>query len=242
MATRPLLARLLPLLMLLLTVLPAVAHAQPRGNQLSSRTQLRYQDVLTTRDGSRWRGKIVERGDVFRIRLEDNSEVAVPKAEVASITRELHPGYPHKGQWSARGSAGFEVAFATGENAGVQYGPLLELGLGRNLGGPFEPEAVVILTPIGPREGFYTPQFAAGFRYYLQAYERAKPYAATQLVLWGFAEDLGLRSGGGVQLDLSPNVGLGVSQGITLMTQGTSEGGVAVAVGYHVALQAQGRF
>lgn len=236
-----LLGPLVPLLALLAAALPEPAHAAPpRGNVLSKRTQLRYQDVLTTRGGTRWRGKIVERGDVFRIKLEDNSEVAVPKEEVASITRELHPGLPHKGQWDARGAVGFEVAFATGERAGVQYGPMVELGLGRNLGGPFEPEAVLILSPIGPTEGSYTPQAGLGFRYYLQAFDRAKPYAATQLVLWGTQADLGLRSGGGVQLDLTPNVGIGVSQGVTLMTQARPS--TSAAVGYHVAFQAQGRF
>lgn len=241
MATLPLLGRLLPLVALLSVGLPEVAHAaQPRGNVLSKRTQLRYQDVLTTRGGTRWRGKIVERGDVFRIKLEDNSEVAVPKEDVASITRELHPGLPHKGQWQVRGSTGFEVAFATGERAGVQYGPMVELGLGRNLGGPLEPEVALVLSPIGPTEGSYTPQAAVGFRYYLQSFDRAKPYAATQLVFWGTQADLGLRSGGGVQLDLSPNFGLGVSQGFTLMTQAGAS--ASAAVGYHVTFQAQGRF
>jgi hypothetical protein len=47
------------------------------------------------------------------IRLDDNSEVSVEKAEVASVTRELHPGYPHNGQWTSRIAVGAEVAFIT---------------------------------------------------------------------------------------------------------------------------------
>lgn len=229
--------RLLPLLVLTLVSLPAAAA--PKGNQLSKRTQLRYQDVVTTRDGSRWRGKVIERGDVFRIRLEDNSEVAVPKAEVVSVTRELHPGYPHKGQWQTRGNLGFEVAFQTGDNAGVQYGPTVEVGLGRNWGGSFEPEITLTLSPMGPESGAYTAQVGVGTRYYLQPFNRAKPFAATQVVVAGTHGDLGLRTGGGVLLDFTPNLGVGLDQGITLMTQGSPP---AVGVGYHVGLLAQARF
>lgn len=215
-------------------------EAAPFGNQLSKRTQLRYQDVLVTKDGSRWRGKLVERGDVYRIRLDDNSEVAVPKEQVASITRELHPGYPHTGQWQARAGLGFEIAFAaSGENAGTQYGPLVEVGFGRNFGGPFEPEVVIALAPLGPEDGSVTPEIAVGARYYLQPLRRAKPYTSTQIVVAGARGDLGLRTGPGIVFDLTPNVGLGVSQGVTLMSQTDPE---AAAVGYHGCMQVQGRF
>lgn len=231
------LLRLLLLLVFAPVALPAAAA--PQGNQLSRREQLRYQDVVTTRDGSRWRGKVIERGDVFRVRLEDNSEVAVPKAEVVSVTRELHPGLPHRGQWQSRATVGFEVAFQTGENAGVNYGPTLEVGLGRNWGGAFEPEVSVTLSPMAPEAGTYTAQIGIGTRYYLQPFDRAKPYAATQVVVAGSYADLGLRTGGGVLLDLTPNFGVGLDQGVTLMTQGAP---IAVGVGYHVGLLAQGRF
>jgi hypothetical protein len=216
------------------------AHAAPLGNQLTKRAQLRYQDVVTTRDGTRWRGRILERGDVYRVRLDDNSEVAVPKEQVASVTRELHPGYPHTGQWEARAGLGFEIAFAaSGENAGTQYGPMLEIGFGRNFGGPFEPEVLVALSPLGPEDGSITPQLALGARYYLQPLRRAKPYTSTQIVVIGTRGDLGLRTGPGIVFDITPNIGVGVSQGVTLMTQTDPE---AAAVGYHGSLQVQGRF
>lgn len=226
---------------------PSVAHAgsdAPRvGNQLSKRTQLRYQDVLTTRSGSRWRGKLVERGDVFRIRLDDASEVSVPKEEVASITREPHPGYPHTGQWQARASVGAEVAFVTATtNAGLQAGPYVEVGFGPNIGGGLEPELVVILTPLGPEDGQFVTQIGVSARYYLQPFKRVKPYTDTQVVVYGTERDLGLRTGPGFVVDLSPNFGLGMSQGVTLMSQVGADGEQAAGVGYHFSVQAQGRF
>ena len=228
-----------------LSAAPALAApAPPRaGNQLSSRVQLRYQDVLTTRSGSCWRGKIVERGDTFRIRLEDNSEVAVPKAEVVSVTRELHPGFPHKGQWSARVAVGAELAFISAtQNAGIQSGPYAEVALARNFGGSLEPEIVLALAPLGPTEGALTPEIGVGFRYYLQPYKRAKPFTDTQIIFFGGQQDLGLRTGPGFILDLTPNIGIGISQGVTLMTQATADGDFAAGVGYHFTAQAQGRF
>jgi hypothetical protein len=234
---------LAPLLATLLTPTAAAAPAQRVGNQLSARTQLRYQDVLTTRSGSRWRGKIIERGEVFVIRLDDNSEVAVEKAEVASVTRELHPGYPHNGQWTSRIAVGAEVAFITATtNAGLQTGPYVEVAFGRNFGSALEPEIVFALTPISPQEGAYTAQIGVGARYYLQPLKRAKPFTETQLILYGAEGDLGLRTGPGFLLDLTPNFSLGVSQGVTLMTQVNDEGGVGAGVGYHFTAQAHGRF
>jgi hypothetical protein len=231
--------------LLFASLLAPSAHAAPArsGNQLSKRTQLRYQDVLTTRSGTRWRGKIIERGEVFRIRLDDNSEVAVPKAEVQSVTRELHPGYPHTGQWDARLAGGVEAALVSGtENAGVQAGPYMELGLGHNFGGSFEPELLVVMAPLGPESGSITPELGVCLRYYLAPYKRAKPFTSTQVIFYGSQGDLGLRTGPGFMFDLSPNIALGVSQGVTLMTQSTSEGGNAAGVGYHLAFEAQGRF
>ncbi len=232
--------------LLLVSLLVSPAHATdeaPRGgNQLSKRTQLRYQDVLTTRSGSKWRGKLVERGDTYRIRLDDNSEVALPKEEVVSVTREPHPGYPHKGQWDVRAAVGAEVAFMTATtNAGIQAGPYVEVGLGRNFGGGFEPEIVVALTPIGPEDGRLVPEVGVAFRYFLQPYKRVKPYTNTQIIFYGTEGDLGLRTGPGFLLDVSPNIGLGASQGVTLMTQ-LDGGEQAAGVGYHFTVQAQGRF
>jgi hypothetical protein len=221
----------------------AESDSAPRGgNRLSKRAQLRYQDVLTTRSGSRWRGKLIERGDTFRIRLEDNSEVAVPKAEVVSVTRELHPGFLHKGQWITRASVGAEIAFATGEsNAGIQSGPYVELAFGHNFGGAFEPEINVVLAPIGPDDASMVPEIGVSARYYLRPREKAKPFTATQIIFYGSQGDLGLRTGPGFVLDVSPNFGLGVSQGVTLMTQSV-DGEASVAIGYHVSLEAQARF
>jgi hypothetical protein len=234
---------LAPLLATLLTPSAAAAPQQRVGNQLSARAQLRYQDVLTTRSGSRWRGKIVERGEMFVIRLDDNSEVSVEKAEVASVTRELHPGYPHTGQWTSRIAVGAEVAFITATtNAGLQTGPYLEVALGRNFGSALEPEIVFALTPISPVEGAYTAQIGVGVRYYLQPLKKAKPFTETQLIVYGAQGDLGLRTGPGFLLDLTPNFSVGVSQGVTLMTQVNAEGDVGAGVGYHFTGQAQGRF
>jgi hypothetical protein len=221
----------------------AASDGARTGNQLSKRTQLRYQDVLTTRSGSKWRGKLIERGEVFRIRLDDNSEVAVPKEEVASITREPHPGYPHTGQWETRAAAGAEVAFVTATtNAGLQVGPYVEVGLGRNFGGGFEPELVVILTPIGPEDGRFVAEIGVAARYYLQPFKRVKPYTNTQIVLYGTEGDLGLRTGPGFLIDVSPNFGIGMNQGVTLISQEGSDGELAAGIGYHFTFQAQGRF
>lgn len=230
---------------LLATLLTPSAYAAPSGagNQLSARTQLRYQDVLTTHSGTKWRGKLIERGDVFRIRLDDNSEVVVEKAQVASVTRELHPGYPHTGQWTSRVAVGAEIAFITAtQNAGLTTGPYLEVALGRNFGGSLELEAVFALTPISPQEGAYTPEVGVGARYYMQAYKRAKPFTETVVIVYGEEGDLGLRTGPGFLLDVSPNFSIGASQGVTLMTQENEAGEVGAGVGYHFTVQGQGRF
>lgn len=234
---------LLPIL-LLAAPRPAVAGGDddtPRGgNRLSKRTQLRYEDVLTTRGGSRWRGKLVERGERYVIVLEDGSEVAVEQGEVASITRELQPGLPHTAQWGVRASIGGEVAIVASEtNGGTQYGGLAEVALTRNLKGAFEPELILIGTPLGPTDGAYSWQVALGTRFYLNTNRRAKPYTFTNIVVWGEHGDLGIRTGPGLILDVSPNFGLGWAQGVTLMSQSEPK---ATGVGYHVLFTAQGRF
>lgn len=225
---------LLPLLLALVADAPAA-----EGNRLSKRAQLRYEDVLTTRDGSRWRGRLVERGDVYRVVLADKSEVAVPQAEVVSVTRELVPTFPHTGQWTTRAAVGVEAAIATGDNAGAQYGGLAEVALGRNFGGSFEPELVIALSPLGPEDGVYSWQIALGARYFLATNTCAKPFTNTQLVVYGEHADLGLRTGPGILYDFGPNLAMGVSQGVTLMTQGEP---VMTGVGYHVLVNGQGRF
>lgn len=219
------------------------AEAETRsaaGNRLSRRQQLRYQDVVVTREGSRWRGKVIERGEVIRVRLEDQSEVAVPRDQVVSISRELHPGLVHNGMWGLRASPGFELAFASAElDAGLQYGPMMEFALSHNFGGPFEPEGVVVLTPLGPQDGSVTVQVGVGVRYYLQAAKRAKPFTSTQIILYGNRGDLGLRTGPGFLWDITENIGLGINQGVTIVIQVDPE---EVAVGYHAVLTVQGRF
>lgn len=230
-------------LLLLIPVSVARAESARGGNTLSARAQLRYEDVLTTRDGTRWRGRIVQRGEVFVIRLEGQSEVAVAKADVVSVTRELAPGYLHSGQWAVRGGLGaeFGYVFASTSGVGLHYGGLLEMAVTRNFGGSFEPEAIVAISPLTNEDGVYSWQVGIGTRYYLTHTRRAKPYTDTQLVLYGARQDLGLRTGPGIILDLSPNVGIGVQQGVSLMTQRV-ESGVAAAIGYHVVVNGQARF
>lgn len=216
------------------------------GNVLSKRTELRYEDVLTTKDGTHWRGKIVAEGEVYRIRLDGGSEVAVAQADVASVTRELIPGFPHTGQWGVRAGVGGEaLVVASEQNAGFTYGGLLEIAVTHNFRGAFEPEAVLLLSPMSPVDGQYSWQLAIATRYYLAPNRRTKPYTYTQVVIYGRNGDLGLRTGPGFMLDVSPGFGIAVNQGVTLMTQSlnaTSSSGFSTGVGYHVLLTGQGRF
>jgi hypothetical protein len=227
--------------LLALTADPALAAAPATGNRLSKRIQLRYQDVLVTRDGTRWRGKIIERGEVYRIRLADLSEVAVPKEQVASLTRELDPGLIHTGQWVARVSAGVEAAVAIGdEAAGLRSGPLLELSLSKNISAAFEPEVIAVLSPLGTdEEGGWAWQLGVGARFYLSPTRRLKPFTITEVVVAGVHADLGLRTGPGLLWDLTENIGVGFSQGFTLVSQVDPS---TTMLGYHVALDAQARF
>ncbi|MSP57015.1 MAG: hypothetical protein EXR69_15645 [Myxococcales bacterium] len=238
------------ILWLVLLVAAGVAVAAPdaeaaAGNQLSKRTQLRYEDVLTTRDGSRWRGKLLQKGDLYRIRLLDKSEVAVPKEQVMSITRELQTGYPHQGQWAVTVNAGLEVAIVSADsNAGAQVGPIVETTFTHNFGGAFEPEFTIVECPVGPTDGGVNLQLAAGVRYYLNPKSRAKPFTSTQVVFFGSHGDLGLRTGPGMIYDITPNFGLGFVQGVTLISQkvGGATPYKAAGVGYHAMLSLQGRF
>lgn len=233
-ALRPLLA-----LAVLALFAPAPAHAAA-GNELSRRTQLRYEDVLTTRDGSRWRGKLLQTGDTYRIRLDDKSEVAVPKENVMSVSRELQPGYPHSGQWAVSVDAGMEIAIVAADaNAGAQFGPIVQTTFTRNFGGPLEPEVLVGACPLGPDDGHPNLQVGVGARYYLAPTRRAKPFTSTEVILYGSHGDLGLRTGPGMLYDVTPNFGLGFGQGVTLMSQTQPK---ATGVGYHVMASAQGRF
>lgn len=210
------------------------------GNELTRRAQLRYEDVLTTRDGSRWRGKLLQTGDTYRIRLDDKSEVAVPKENVLSVSRELQTGYPHSGQWAVSVEAGLEIAIVAADaNAGAQFGPLVQTTFTRNFGGPLEPELIVGTCPLGPDDGSANVQLGVGARYYLAPTRRAKPFTSTQVILYGTHGDLGLRTGPGMLYDVTPNLGLGFGQGVTLMSQTKPK---ATGVGYHVMATAQGRF
>jgi hypothetical protein len=222
---------------------PAASAEEPLrgGNRLSKRAQLRYQDVLTLQTGTKWRGRVVARGEEYHILLGDGSEVVVQQGEVVSLTRELHPGLVHTGQVGLRASAGGEVAYAISETLpGLRYGPIVELGVTYNFRGPFEPELVVAISPVAAEPGAYAWQLALGARYYLNTERKAKPFTYTQVVLYGAYEDLALRTGPGLLLDLGPNVGLGFSQGVTLLSQRVPDD--AFGVGYHVLLTAQGRF
>jgi hypothetical protein len=208
--------------------------------RLGPRAQLRYQDLVVTRGGSRWRGKVLDRGAVIRIRLEDQSELAIPREDVDSITRVLHPGLLHDGQFGARISPGIEVAFAsTDANPGLQHGLLVETAFAYNFGGALEPELVIAHTPLGPSPDDANLQVALGVRYYLQPTKASKPFTHTQIVVYGSHQDLGLRTGPGFLWDLGPNVGIGISQGVVIMTQLDPE---SVAIGYHAVATGQGRF
>lgn len=230
--------------MLLCTLLAIPVEAAP--HTLSKRAQARYEDVVTTKDGSRWRGRIVEKGDVYRIRLADNSEVVIPKEQVQSVTRELDPGLPHQGQWGLRVSGGVELGVKlANSNAGLRYGPVLELSLSRSFGGSVEPELLMVYSPMGEDQGQYTLQLGLGTRIYFQPERKAKPFAATQFILLGTDGDLGLRTGPGFQWDWSPNAGIGFVQGFELISQKEEVDGksiVAVGMGYHMMAEMQLRF
>ncbi len=218
------------------------AEARPTEStgafQLSPRVNRRYQDVIVTTDGSRWRGRILSRGEVYRIRLADQSELVIAKEEIVSVTRELNPALVHNGQWCLRATPGFEAAFVIAdEGGGPQYGGLLEVAVARNWGGSFEPELTVTLTPIGPQDSL-TVEAGFGIRYYLQPDSKVKAYTNTQFILYGNRGDLGLRTGPGFMWDVSPGFGIGTNQGVTLLIQ---DNPAAVAVGYHAGLTVQGR-
>ena len=216
------------------------ATASEGAFRLSPRVNQRYQDVIVTQSGTRWRGRIFERGAVYRIRLADQSELAIPKEEIVSVTREIDPALLHNGQWCARFTPGFEAAFVIADTGGgPQYGLLGEFAIAHNFGGAFEPELTLTVSPIGPQDGSLTAQLGLGIRYYLQPTSRWKAYTNTQIVLYGTHGDLGLRTGPGFMWDISPGFGLGTHQGVTLMIQ---DNPAAVAVGYHAGLTAQARF
>ena len=175
------------------------AEAAPRSNfKLSPRVNQRYEDVIVTNGGTRWRGKILERGDVFVIQLADLSEVAIPKDEVTSVTRELHPGYLHNGQFAVRITPGVEGAFVIAESGGgPKGGGFVDVALAYNISGMFEPEITASISPIGPDDGQPNLQVGIGLRYYLQTESRSKAFTNTEIILWGTRQDLGLRTGPG---------------------------------------------
>ena len=223
-----------------LALIAPSAHAAGR-NKLSKRAQLRYEDVVVVRDGTRWRGKIIAKGDLYRIRLDDGSEVAVPKGEVEAVTRELHPGNLHNGQWVTNAALGAEIAVQIKNNAGATSGAYVEASLGHNFGGTFEPEAFVALTPIGPDETWIanSVQFGAGAKIYLTPNRKAKPFTETLIIFGGSHYDIGLRSGPGLLWDLSEGFGIGFAQGFTLMVLDEPE---ILAIGYHASITVQARF
>lgn len=225
---------------LALLVSADVALASEGAFRLSPRVNRRYQDVIVTQAGARWRGRILERGEVYRMRLADNSEIVLRKEDIVSVTRELHPGLLHNGQWCARFTPGVEVAFVIADqDGGPQYGLFGELAIAHNWGGAFEPELTLTVSPVGPKDGQVTAEVGLGIRYYLEADSKTKAFTNTQIILYGTRGDLGLRTGPGFMWDLSPGFGLGTHQGVTLLIQDDPD---AVAVGYHMGLTAQGRF
>lgn len=227
------------LLPLFLSILHPVAEAAS-GYRLSKRVNLRYQDVIVTKEGTRWCGKIVESGDVYRIRLTGQSEIAIPKEDISSVTRELNPVLLHTGQVTLRVTPGVEAAFVIAdENGGPQYGLFTEAALGVNFGGSFEPEITLTMTPVGPDDGRTNLELGLGLRYYIQPDSKTKAFTNTQIVMFGSRGDLGLRTGPGFTWDIGQNFGFGIHQGVTLLIQDDPE---AVAVGYHVGLTGQGRF
>lgn len=234
--------------LLLLTLLLPTADAKKPGHSLSKRNQARYEDVVTTKNGSHWHGRLLEKGENYRIKLADDSEVVIPKEDIQSVTRELSPGFPHSGQWGMRVGTGLEVGVRLADsNAGLRYGENLSLTLSRSFGGSVEPECFFILSPLGTEQGSYALELGLGTRVYFQPERRAKPFASTQFVLGGSQGDLGLRTGPGLQWDWSPNAGIGFVQGFELISQlkgsDDSESSVkAVAMGYHFMVDFQLRF
>lgn len=227
---------LLPALLALWSPLAEAAS----GYKLSKRVNLRYQDVVVTTDGTRWCGKIVEKGDTFRIRLEGQSEIAIPREQILSVTRELNPELVHNGQITLRVTPGVEAAFVIAdENGGPQYGVFTEAAIGANFGGAFEPELTLTMTPVGPDDGRTNLELGIGLRYYIQPRSKTKAFTNTQIIMYGSRGDLGLRTGPGFTWDIGQNFGFGIHQGVTLLIQDDPE---AVAVGYHVGLTGQGRF
>jgi hypothetical protein len=132
-------------------------------------------------------------------------------------------------------------------NAGLRYGPTLELTMARGFGGSVEPELIAILSSMGAEQGQYTFQLGAGSRVYFQPERRAKPFASTQFILYGSQGDIGIRTGPGFQWDMSPYAGISFVQGFELVSQLKGQQGeegavAAVGLGYHLMIELQGRF
>ncbi len=190
------------------------------GPRVSRRAQPRYEDVLTTENGTRWRGNITERGDSWRIVLPSRSEVVIPKDEIVAITRELHPGYVHSGQWGFRWTLGFEGGARVGSaKSGARYGAANRFTLSRSFGGLAVPELQVAFSPFGFDEGDYSTQIAGGARIYYREDQRGKPFTDTHIVFAGSLADLGFRTTTGFQYDTSPNFGLSGGLGVLVLTQ-----------------------
>lgn len=225
------------LLVLALLFTPA-AHA---GNKLSKRVQQRYEDVVVMRDGTKWRGKIVSKGATYRIRLDDHSEVCVAKEDVEAVTRELHPGLLHNGQWTINAYAGGEAAVQLGNNLGPRYGLYFAASFGHNFGGTLEPEIFVDTTPLGADDLITgnSIEFGVGARIYLTPTRKVKPFTETLIVTGGTHYDLGLRSGPGLLWDIGESFGLGFTQDFVLVVQSEPE---IFALGYQANLTGQVRF
>lgn len=214
------------------------------GPKVSKRADKRYEDVITTTDGTRWRGKVLERGDTWRILLDGRSEVVVPKDKIIAITRELHPGYLHAGQWGLRATLGFEGgARVAGANAGAPYGATSRITLSRSFGGLLVPELQVAWSPFGRDQGTYSTQAAFGARVYYQEDQRGKPFTDAHIIFAGGLEDIGFRTGTGFQWDVTPSTGLSGTLGVLVLTQDDDYfNGTALAIGLSLGMEGQVRF
>jgi|GEM_PF-2993501 len=205
--------------------------AQKRSRKKSGEGMLR-EDVLYVSDGSVYRGIIIDKQDIYRIRLMGGSVIAIPASNVLRVSREER--FAHETGHARQ--AGFRVGL--GGVAGLSYPAedeyfitteTLEAALTYAPSHSFEVESSVLLKDDGWKG-------ALGFRYFVNPNQSVKGYQLTSVIIGGEKSALGLRLGNGVQWDLTKGFGMYVHHGATFYAQ--EEG---VHVGYHVDIGVQFR-
>ena len=205
--------------------------AQKRSRKKSGEGMLR-EDVLYVSDGSVYRGIIIDKQDIYRIRLTGGSVIAIPASKVLRVSREER--FAHETGHARQ--AGFRIGL--GGVAGLSYPAedeyfitteTLEAAITYAPSHSFEVESSVLLKDDGWKG-------ALGFRYFVNPNQSVKGYQLTSVIIGGEKSALGLRLGNGVQWDLTKGFGMYVHHGATFYAQ--EEG---VHVGYHVDIGAQFR-